>query len=136
MDTRAYSTFRTVEYGPYVIRLMDGSEVGGVPLLVSVAGPGLPRVRLTVDGPQPLGPDDLGPDGLALFGSHKWDRPRLAAPDDEPPADDRLNIRIDTDLKEWCLANGGSRLIRDLLRQARASLAALDGASRAAAVVK
>jgi hypothetical protein len=123
MDTRAYSTFRTVEYGPYIIRVMEGNETGGVPLLVSVAGPGLPRVRLTPTGPQPLGPDDLGPDGLVLFGSHKWDRPRLGrSDDDEPPADDRLNIRIDTDLKEWVLANGGSRLIRDLLRQARDGL--------------
>lgn len=117
--TRAHSYFRTVEYGPYIIRLMDGPEVGGVPLLVSVAGPGLPRVRLTTAGPVPLTDEDGGPDGLVLFGSHKWDRPRLAAPDDEPTADDRLNVRIDTDLKDWCLANGGSRLIRDLLRQAR-----------------
>lgn len=117
--TRAHSYFRTVEYGPYIIRLMDGSEVGGVPLLVSVAGPGLPRVRLTTTGSVPLTDEDGGPDGLVLFGSFKGDRPALGHDEDEPAADDRLNVRIDTDLKEWCLANGGSRLIRDLLRQAR-----------------
>jgi hypothetical protein len=116
-----YSTFRTVEYGPYTVRVMDGAETGGIPLLVSVAGPGLPRLRLTVDGPQPFGPDDEPlPDGLIVFGSHKWDRPRLGQPDeDEPPADARLDVRLDADLKAWTLEHGGSQLIRDLLRQAR-----------------
>lgn len=38
---------------------------------------------------------------------------------DEPAQDDTLLLRIDGDLKAWTLANGGSKLIRSLLRQAR-----------------
>ena len=39
--------------------------------------------------------------------------------EEEPPADARLDVRLDADLKAWALEHGGSRLIRDLLRQAR-----------------
>lgn len=40
-------------------------------------------------------------------------------PESEPPADERIELRLDRDLKEWTLANGGGKLIRALLRSAR-----------------
>lgn len=40
-------------------------------------------------------------------------------PDAEPDLDARYEFRIDADLKAWTKANGGDRLIRALLREAR-----------------
>lgn len=40
---------------------------------------------------------------------------------EEPDLSDRWEIRIEPDLKQWALENGGSRLVRTLLREARAS---------------
>ena len=34
----------------------------------------------------------------------------------EPALTERLEIRIDADLKAWVKANGGDRMIRDVLR--------------------
>lgn len=42
-----------------------------------------------------------------------------ALPESEPDLDDRWEIRIEPDLKRWALDNGGSRLVRALLRTAR-----------------
>lgn len=39
---------------------------------------------------------------------------------DEPPADERYELRMDADLKAWTKAHGGDKLIRALLRQVRA----------------
>lgn len=41
-------------------------------------------------------------------------------PDAEPELDARYELRIDADLKVWVKANGGDKLIRALLRDARA----------------
>lgn len=40
-------------------------------------------------------------------------------PKGEPSPDDRWEIRIESDLKTWALENGGSKLVRTLLRRAR-----------------
>lgn len=40
-------------------------------------------------------------------------------PEEEPAADERWEIRIDADLKQWAMDNGGSKLVRALLRAAR-----------------
>lgn len=42
-----------------------------------------------------------------------------ALPESEPPADERLEIRLEADLKQWTLEHGGGRLIRALLRTTR-----------------
>ena len=120
--SRAYMSFRTIEYGPYTLRVMDGDEPGyaeGVPLLVSLAGPGLPRLRLTQDGPKPLGEEDGGPSGLLVFGNFKGDRPALGLPTPEPPLTARLELRLDPELKQWVLEQGGAEFVRRLLRSAR-----------------
>lgn len=41
-------------------------------------------------------------------------------PEDEPDLDSRYELRIDADLKAWIKANGGDKLVRTLLREARA----------------
>lgn len=41
-------------------------------------------------------------------------------PDNEPELEVRYELRIDPDLKAWVKANGGDRLVRALLREARA----------------
>lgn len=119
--SRAYMSFREIQYGPYVIRLMDGDEPGyaeGVPLLVSIAGPGLPGLRLTQDGPQPLTDDDGALNGVIVFGNFKGDRPALGVAFDEPPLTERYDMRIDATLKAWIKANGGDKMVRSLLRAA------------------
>lgn len=40
-------------------------------------------------------------------------------PENEPDLDSRYEFRIDADLKAWVKANGGDKLIRALLREAR-----------------
>ena len=122
--SRAYMSFRHIEYGPYVIRLMDGNEPGyaeGVPLLVSIAGPGLPRLRLTETGPHPLSDEDGGTAGLLVFGNFKGDRPPLGPREDNGRGDKtaRLDVRMSPDLKDWVLDNGGSEMVRRLIEQAR-----------------
>jgi hypothetical protein len=42
-----------------------------------------------------------------------------ALPETEPDLDARYELRMDTDLKAWVKANGGDKLIRALLREAR-----------------
>jgi hypothetical protein len=68
-------SFREIQYGPYVIRLMEGDEPGyaeGIPLLISIAGPGLPRLRLTTNGPVKMSDEDVsGKDGVLVFGNFK-----------------------------------------------------------------
>jgi hypothetical protein len=73
--------FKTIHSGPYTIQTMHGDEPGySGSLLVSIAGPGLPKVRLTKEGPSPFDPEmdePLPAGGLVVFGRHKGDRPRL-----------------------------------------------------------
>lgn len=81
---RATMSFRRIIYGPYALTLMEGDEPGyceGGPLLVSLAGPGLPLVRLTRIGSSALTEERDGPlptqGGLVILGHSKVDRPRL-----------------------------------------------------------
>jgi len=77
---RPMSSFRDLEYGPAMIRVMESNE-GGIPelMLVSVKAPGLPTVRITRDGVKPLRSEDepYPADGLIIFGNYKEDRPAL-----------------------------------------------------------
>lgn len=83
---RPYMTHHHLPYGAYTIGTMSGTEPGyeGAVLLVSVAGPGLPRVRVMEAGLKPLSGDDVQMDdgqGVIVFGSHIGDRPYLKPPE-------------------------------------------------------
>jgi len=82
MYNRAIMSFQRISYGPATITTMIGNEPGyceGGRMLVSIAGPGLPNIRVTDSGIEPLSPDDMPGNGMGVivFGHSKADRPRL-----------------------------------------------------------
>lgn len=83
MEKRAFMSFRTHNYGDYVVQTMEGNESGCAGLLlVSISGPGLPNLRIHPDGgSEPLNDEDCPNNkGMIIFGSGKQNRVRLAWP--------------------------------------------------------
>jgi hypothetical protein len=81
---RSASSFRETVYGKWTIRTMVSTEstvcAEDEILLVSIAGPGLPSIRLEADGTiSALSPEDA-PDnaGLLIFGTSKFNRPVIS----------------------------------------------------------